>query len=172
MTWHLELSKVILGHWPWLNPCITIVINLAGFVFLCPETEYVANFSHRHNYSVSLHYLISIRAIDSVCPKPILAMSDAVPFRQWHPRHEVLTGGWGRRILVLQTYLPPSSDFSTDFCHIILKILKNLTMFVTYYKDTLKITIAVGSSPRIRPGGGVSPPPGGGAHAFRDAMCH
>ena len=40
-----------------------------------PETEYVANFSHRHVYSVSLHYLMSIRATDSVCSQAISAMS-------------------------------------------------------------------------------------------------
>ena len=35
----------------------------------------MANFSHRHVYSASLHYPISIRAIDPVCAQVILAMS-------------------------------------------------------------------------------------------------
>ena len=33
------------------------------------------NFSHRHVYSASLHYPMSIGPIDSVCPQAILAMS-------------------------------------------------------------------------------------------------
>ena len=40
-----------------------------------PESQYVAKFSHRHVYSASLQYPMSIRAIDSVCPQPNLAMS-------------------------------------------------------------------------------------------------
>ena len=32
----------------------------------------MANFSHRHVYSASLHYLISIMATDPVCPQAIL----------------------------------------------------------------------------------------------------
>ena len=34
----------------------------------------MANFSHRHVYSASLHYPISIMAIDPVCPQAILPM--------------------------------------------------------------------------------------------------
>ena len=34
----------------------------------------MANFSHRHVYSGSLHYPMSIRAIDLVCPQAILPM--------------------------------------------------------------------------------------------------
>ena len=34
----------------------------------------MANFSHRHVYSASLHYPMSIRAIDPVCPQAILPM--------------------------------------------------------------------------------------------------
>ena len=35
----------------------------------------MANFSHKHVYSASLHYPMSIMAIDSVCPQAILPMS-------------------------------------------------------------------------------------------------
>ena len=35
----------------------------------------MANFSHRHVYSASLHYPMSIGLIDPVCPQAILAMS-------------------------------------------------------------------------------------------------
>ena len=35
----------------------------------------MANFSHRDVYSASLHYPMSISAIDPVCPQAILAMS-------------------------------------------------------------------------------------------------
>ena len=35
----------------------------------------MANFSHRHFCSASLHYLMSIRAIDPVNPQRILPMS-------------------------------------------------------------------------------------------------
>ena len=34
----------------------------------------MANFSHRHVYSASLHYPMSIMAIDPVCPQAILPM--------------------------------------------------------------------------------------------------
>ena len=34
----------------------------------------MANFSHRHIYSASLHYSTSISAIDPVCPQAILPM--------------------------------------------------------------------------------------------------
>ena len=34
----------------------------------------MANFSRRHVYSASLHYPMSIRAIDQVCPQAILPM--------------------------------------------------------------------------------------------------
>ena len=51
------------------------MVNLAVFeVSWGSETEYVAIFSHRHLYSASLHYLMSIRAVDSVCPQAILVM--------------------------------------------------------------------------------------------------
>ena len=46
-----------------------------------PEAEYVANFLHGHVYSASLHYPMSIGAIDPVCPQAILPEGDAVPFR-------------------------------------------------------------------------------------------
>ena len=66
----------MLGHWPWLTLCISIVANL---VFLGaswgPELEYEANFLHRHNSSASWHYPMSIRAIGSVSPQAILTMS-------------------------------------------------------------------------------------------------
>ena len=39
------------------------------------QSEYVANFSHRHVYSASLSEPMSIRAIDQVCPQAILPMS-------------------------------------------------------------------------------------------------
>ena len=39
-----------------------------------PETENVAYFSHRHAYCTSLHYPMSIRAIDTVCHQAILPM--------------------------------------------------------------------------------------------------
>ena len=46
-----------------------IVIKLAGFgVSWGPGTEHVGNFLHRHVYSASLQYPMSIKAIDSVCP--------------------------------------------------------------------------------------------------------
>ena len=35
----------------------------------------MATFSHRHVYSASLHYPMSIKAIDSVCSQEILAMN-------------------------------------------------------------------------------------------------
>ena len=35
----------------------------------------MTNFSHRDVYSASLHYPMSISAIDPVCPQAILAMS-------------------------------------------------------------------------------------------------
>ena len=38
------------------------------------ETEYVANFSHGRVYSASLHYPVSISAIDPVCPQQIFLM--------------------------------------------------------------------------------------------------
>ena len=34
----------------------------------------MANFSHRHVYTDSLHYPMSVRAIDLVCPQAILPM--------------------------------------------------------------------------------------------------
>ena len=75
LTLHDDLPKVIRGHWPWLTPYIPIVANLAVFgVSWGPETEYVANFLHGHVYSASLHYPMSIGAIDLVCPQAILPM--------------------------------------------------------------------------------------------------
>ena len=70
--WHLTLhhdhSKVIRSQWPWLTPSLPI---LANFVVLGvswgPETEYDANFSHRHVYSACLHYTMPISHIDEVC---------------------------------------------------------------------------------------------------------
>ena len=38
----------------------------------------MANFLHAHVYSASLHYPMSIRAIDSVCPQAVLAVSVTV----------------------------------------------------------------------------------------------
>ena len=44
LTLHLVLSKVIQGHWLWLTPCISLLVNLAVFgVSWGPESEYVAN---------------------------------------------------------------------------------------------------------------------------------
>ena len=73
---HLDLSNVIRSHWPWLaHTYLPIVANLPVLgVSWGPETEYVANFLHRHIYSTSLRYPISIRAIDPVCPQAILPM--------------------------------------------------------------------------------------------------
>ena len=34
----------------------------------------MANFAHRHVYNASLHYPISIMAIDPICPQEILPM--------------------------------------------------------------------------------------------------
>ena len=44
------------------------------FFFRWCETEYMANFSHRRAFSGSLHYSMSIMAIDPVCPQTILSM--------------------------------------------------------------------------------------------------
>ena len=45
-TLHLDLSKVIQGHWPWLTTCPPIVtISAVLGIFWCPENEYVADFS-------------------------------------------------------------------------------------------------------------------------------
>ena len=59
-----------------MTPCIPLVANLAVLeVSLDPENEYVANFSHRHVYSASLHWPMSIRATDRVYPQTILPTS-------------------------------------------------------------------------------------------------
>ena len=71
---YLDLWNVFRGQWPWLTPYIVPNLTVLG-VSWGPETEYVAIFSHRHVYSASLHYLMSISAIDSVCPQAILATS-------------------------------------------------------------------------------------------------
>ena len=47
-----------------------MAIGLTG-----PETEYVANCSHRHVYSAFLHYRMSIRPIEPVCTQAILPMT-------------------------------------------------------------------------------------------------
>ena len=79
LTLHLDVSKVIRGHWPWLTPYMPIVANLAVFgVSWGPETEHAANFSHRHVYSASWHYPTSISAIHPVCPQAILPMRVAL----------------------------------------------------------------------------------------------
>ena len=53
---------------------------------------------------------------------------------QWR-RHELLTGGG--RTLVRQIHLPPNSEFSSDFGHFILKILKNIKFLVSSLKKNL-----------------------------------
>ena len=76
LTFHVDLGKVIRGYWPCLAPCLPIVANLErGFgVSWGHWTEYVANFSHIDVYSDSLHYTVSISAIEPVCLQAILAM--------------------------------------------------------------------------------------------------
>ena len=67
------------GHWPWMTPYMPIVASLAALsVSWGPEMEYVANFSHRHVYSVPWHYPTSISVIDPVCPQAILPMRVAL----------------------------------------------------------------------------------------------
>ena len=68
----------------------------------------MANFSHGHVYSASLPYLMSIMAIDSVCPQAILPMrmtlfpsgmlcvtnipsingNDTLHCSEWHGEHD------------------------------------------------------------------------------------
>ena len=75
LTLHLDLSKIIRGQWPWLTPYLPILANLAVLgVSRGPETEYEAILSHRHVYNASLHYPMSISAINPVCPQAILPM--------------------------------------------------------------------------------------------------
>ena len=75
----------------------------------------------------------------------------------------------GGRILVRQTHLPPNYDFSSDFGHFILKILKNLKFLVSYLKQNFKNRYFGGGG---RPpstfwlGGRVPRPPGVGAHVW------
>ena len=52
------------------------MVNLAVLEFLeiLRPNRCVANFSHKHVYSASLHYPMSTRAIDPVRPQAILPM--------------------------------------------------------------------------------------------------
>ena len=61
LTLHLDIAKATRGHWPWLTSCLPVGANLAVLgVSWGPETEHVANVSHRHVYSASLHYPMSL----------------------------------------------------------------------------------------------------------------
>ena len=72
----------------------------------------------------------------------------------------------GGRIHVSENHLPPNSDFSSDFAHFVLKILKNLEILVSVQEFFLKnCDFRWGHPPGIlnRGGGGgkrtPSPPP-------------
>ena len=54
---------------------------------------------------------------------------------------------WGVQILVRQTHLPLNFDFSSDFGHFNLKILKNLKIFVSFGKKYVKIVFSGGTAP-------------------------
>ena len=76
--------------------------------------------------------------------------------------------GGGGPILLRQAHLPPNSDFSPDFGHFFLKILKNMKFLVSPLKKTVvKIVISGGTSPSDFSTGERVPPrlPGVGAHA-------
>ena len=60
----------------------------------------MANFSHRHVYSASLHHPMSIMAIDPVCPQAILPM-----------RVTLFPSG-----MLCVTNIPSINDKDTSFC--------------------------------------------------------
>ena len=64
----------------------------------------------------------------------------------------------GGRILVRQIHLPPKFDFSSDFGHFILKILKKSIFLLFPFLKILKIAISVGTSPFMFLTGGTRPP--------------
>ena len=64
-------------------------------------------------------------------------------------------GGRGQ-IQASQSHLSPNSDFSSDFAHFILEILKNLKISVYIQNFSLKIVISGGTFPRnSEPGAGT-----------------
>ena len=82
----------------------------------------------------------------------------------------MLTGGGGRgQIQASQSHLSPNSDFSSDFAHFILEILKNLKISVYIQNFSLKIVISGGTFPRNSEPGGRVPTKGGRGDRAGDA---